>query len=100
MQIKLFKDHPAQRCSLVLIPDLCTLTYLEEQPGQEVFGLFFDYLFILARIDFILKRNNPTGSHWRSSHYAVTHVRNKNSITQGRSPYVVIVIFNTIRNCS
>ena len=24
--------------------------------------------------------------HWRSSHYAVTHVREKNSNTQGRSP--------------
>ena len=27
--------------------------------------------------------------HWRSSHYAVTHVRNENSNIQGRSPYVV-----------
>ena len=37
--------------------------------------------------------------HWRSSHYAVTHVRNKNNI-QGRSPNTVKMIFNTIRNCS
>ena len=38
--------------------------------------------------------------HWRSSHYAVTHVQNKNSNIQGRSPNVVKVIFHTIRNCS
>ena len=30
--------------------------------------------------------------HWRSSHYAVTHVRNKNSNIQGRSPNVATVI--------
>ena len=35
--------------------------------------------------------------HWRSSHYAVTHVRNKNSNIQGRSPNVVSVIFHAIR---
>ena len=39
-------------------------------------------------------------SHWRSSHYAVTHVRNKNSNIQGRSPNVVKVTFHVIRNCS
>ena len=38
--------------------------------------------------------------HWRSSHYAITNVRNKNSNIQGRSPNVVKVIFQTIRNCS
>ena len=38
--------------------------------------------------------------HLPSFHYAVTHVRNKNSNIQGRSPYVVKVIFHTIRNCS
>ena len=38
--------------------------------------------------------------HWRSSHYAVTHMGNKNSNIQGRSPNVVKVIFHTIRNCS
>ena len=38
--------------------------------------------------------------HWPSSHYAVTHVRNKNSNIQGRSPNVVKVIFHTIRNYS
>ena len=43
------------------------------------------------------KRNNQ---HWHSSHYAVTHVGNKNSNIQGRSPYVVKVIFLAIRNCS
>ena len=32
--------------------------------------------------------------------YAVTHVRNKNSNIQRRSPNVVKVIFHTIRNCS
>ena len=31
----------------------------------------------------------PCHLHWRSSHYAVTHVRNKNSYIQGRSPNVV-----------
>ena len=35
--------------------------------------------------------------HWRSSHYAVAHVRNKNSNIQGRSPNVVKVIFHTKR---
>ena len=40
------------------------------------------------------------GMHWHSSHYAVTHVYNKNSNIQVRSPYVVNVIFHTIRNCS
>ena len=35
-------------------------------------------------------------SHWRSSQYTVTHVRNKNSYIQGRSPNVVKVIFNTV----
>ena len=38
--------------------------------------------------------------HWHSSYYAVTHLRNKNSNIQGRSPYVVKVIFHTIKNCS
>ena len=39
-------------------------------------------------------------THWRSSHYAVTHMCNKNSNIQGRSPNVVKVFFYTIRNCS
>ena len=38
--------------------------------------------------------------HWRSSHYVVTHMRNKNSNIQGRSPNEVKVIFHTKRNCS
>ena len=41
--------------------------------------------------------------HWRSSHYAVTHVRNErnvNSKIQGRSPNIVKLILNTIRNWS
>ena len=38
--------------------------------------------------------------HWRSSHYTVTHVRNKNSNIQGRSPNAIKVIYHTIRNCS
>ena len=38
--------------------------------------------------------------HWRSFHDAFTHVRNKSSNIQGRSPNVVKVIFLTIRNCS
>ena len=29
-----------------------------------------------------------------------THVRNKNSNTQGSSPNVVKVVFHTLRNCS
>ena len=32
--------------------------------------------------------------HWRSSHYAVEHVRIKNSNTQGRPPNVVKVILS------
>ena len=28
-------------------------------------------------------------SHWHSSHFAVAHVRNKNSNIQGRSPNVI-----------
>ena len=41
-------------------------------------------------------------SNWRSSHYAVTHVRNTNTCSniQGRLPDVVKVIYHTIRNCS
>ena len=38
--------------------------------------------------------------HWRSSHYAVSHVRYKNSNIQGRSPNAEKVILHTIRNCS
>ena len=38
--------------------------------------------------------------HWRSSHYAVTYVCNKNSNIQGRAPNVVKVSFHTIRNFS
>ena len=38
--------------------------------------------------------------HRRSSHYAITHVRNKDNNIQGRSPHLVKVIFHTIRNCS
>ena len=41
--------------------------------------------------------------HWRSSHYADTHVHNKIetfNLIQGRSPYMVKVMFHTIRNCS
>ena len=37
--------------------------------------------------------------HWRSSHCAVTHVWNKNSNIQGRSPNVAKVISHAIRNC-
>ena len=33
--------------------------------------------------------------HRLSSHYVVTHMRNKNSNIQGRSPNVVKVIFHT-----
>ena len=36
----------------------------------------------------------------RSSHYAVTHVRYKNSNNQGSSPNVVKVVFHSVRNCS
>ena len=36
--------------------------------------------------------------HWHSSHYAVTHMRNKKGNIQGRSPNVVKVVFHTIRN--
>ena len=39
------------------------------------------------------------GTHWRSSHYAVTLVRNKYSNIQGRSPNVVSDL-HTISNCS
>ena len=38
-----------------------------------------------------------TMNQWRSFHYAVAHVRNKNSNIQGRSPKVVKVILNTIK---
>ena len=37
---------------------------------------------------------------WRSSHYAVTHVRNKNSKIQVSPPNVVKVIFHALRICS
>ena len=39
-------------------------------------------------------------SHWRSSQYAVTHVRNKNSNIQERAPNVIKVISHSIRNYS
>ena len=35
--------------------------------------------------------------HWHSSHYAFTHMPNKNSNIQGRSSYAVKVIFHAIR---
>ena len=39
--------------------------------------------------------------HWRRSHNAFMHVRNKNGNIQGRSLNVPVkVIFPTIRNCS
>ena len=38
-------------------------------------------------------------THWRSSFTQPTHVRDKNSNIQGRSPNVVKLIFHTIRNC-
>ena len=38
--------------------------------------------------------------HWRSYHYAVMHMCNKNSNIQGRPHNAVKVIFHTIRNCS
>ena len=41
-----------------------------------------------------------SNSHWRSSHYAVIPVRNKNSNIQGTSSNVVKVSFRTIRNYS
>ena len=47
------------------------------------------------------KYNGTNIGHWRSSHYAqYTHVRNKNSNTQGSSTNVVNLIFHTLRNCS
>ena len=60
------------------------------------------------RLECIIKKNLTTQpnvldtqkNHWRSSQYAVTHVLNKNSNIQGRSPKVVKVIFHTKRNCS
>ena len=38
--------------------------------------------------------------HMRSSHHAVTHVRNKNINIQVRSPNVVKVILHTMTKCS
>ena len=38
--------------------------------------------------------------HWRSPHYAVTHMLNKNSNIHGMSPNVVKVIYHTTRDCS
>ena len=49
---------------------------------------------------YIFRQQGMCCVHWRSSHYAVTHMRNVNSNNQGRSPNVVKVIFHTIRNCS
>ena len=45
-------------------------------------------------------RRQSVQKHWCSSHYAVTHVHNKNSNIQGRSSNVVKVIFHATRNCS
>ena len=44
-----------------------------------------------------LKKHEYRKDYWRSSHYAVTRVRNKNSKIQGRSPNVVKVINHTIK---
>ena len=66
---------------IVSIPDLCTLTY---------FCSFLHRFHILT----------TSCTHWRSSHYTHTHVRNKNSNIQGRSPNVVKVLFHIIRYCS
>ena len=53
--------------------------------------------YILQNIDLVLTKS---ADHWRSSHYAVTHMRNKNSKIQGRSPYVAKMILHAIRNYS
>ena len=47
----------------------------------------------------ILHVNYLPADHWRSSHYAIMHVRNKISNIQGRTREVK-VIFHTIRYCS
>ena len=41
---------------------------------------------------FLLSNSINKFNHWRSYHYAVTYVRNKNINIHGRSPYVAKVI--------
>ena len=49
--------------------------------------------FKLENVDVLKVIDSCHMFHWRSSHYTVTHVRNKNSNIQGNSPNLVKVIF-------
>ena len=70
----------------VSIPDLCLLPYFNFKCQRfEKTNKAQYFMWIIC---------------WRSSHYSFTHVCNKNSNIQGRSPNVVNLIFHAIRNCS
>ena len=56
------------------------------------FCMLQDQLAIMVNSKMVLIRlYRIAGWHWRSYHYAVMHMRNKNSNIQGRSPSVVKV---------
>ena len=55
-------------------------------------------VFFFNKMKSVMISTNLT--HWRSSHYAITYVRNENSNILGRSTNVVKVIYHTIRSCS
>ena len=80
--------------------DACISLLLKKQADQSLRLTFVKPLFTLSggkwtNSNFI----NKMIRHWRSSHCAVTHVCNKNSNIQGRSPNVVKVISHAIGNC-
>ena len=71
--------------------------FLEDFLLYKIWNLMFSIKKSIIFVRMGLEKFFP--QHWRSSHYAVTHVHNKNSNIQGRSSKVVKVIFHTIRNC-
>ena len=76
---------------------LCPKSILNKQEYQILSSIFLDFTFKILCIF----QSGPMGFiHRRSSQYTVTHVGNRNSNIQGRSPSVANMIFHAIRNCS
>ena len=90
--------------NIQISPIICTAPSNWEQQYQKNFTLYFTEFLSkkissisfssLIKIFSALKNTNYIGVA------PFTHVRNKNSHIQRRSPNVVKVIFHTIRNCS
>ena len=71
------------------------------QANISLYWLPVNFFCKISLLNFIKENiNSAPTKHERSSHYTVTHMRNTYSNIQGRSPYVVKVVFNTTRNCS